>query len=59
MPLVKMYLRAGKNEEFLRAVSESVHSALVSTANVPADDRFHVFTDLKIPTEEWNEPTTC
>jgi 4-oxalocrotonate tautomerase len=47
MPLVKMYLRAGKNEEFLRAVSESVHSALVSTANVPADDRFHVFTDLK------------
>jgi phenylpyruvate tautomerase PptA (4-oxalocrotonate tautomerase family) len=42
MPLVHIHLRAGKNSEYLRAVAEGIHHALVSEANVPADDRFQL-----------------
>ena len=46
MPFVKMYLRKGKSPAYLAALSDSVHEALVSQANVPADDRFHVIQEL-------------
>ncbi|HVT04918.1 MAG TPA: tautomerase family protein [Thermoanaerobaculia bacterium] len=46
MPLVKIYLRSGKNEEYLRSMSEAIHSALVSEADVPADDRFQAIVEL-------------
>lgn len=46
MPLVRIHLRKGKPAEYLRAVSDSVHDALVSQANVPQDDRFHVIQEL-------------
>lgn len=46
MPLVKIYLRSGKNDEYLRAVSASIHEALVTEANVPPDDRFQVIHQL-------------
>jgi 4-oxalocrotonate tautomerase len=47
MPFVKMYLRKGKSSEYLAALSDSVHQALVSQANVPADDLFHVLHELE------------
>ena len=47
MPFVKLYLRKGKSEEYLRAAGDAVHEALVSQANVPADDRFQVFVQLE------------
>lgn len=43
---MKIYLRKGKSPEYLAALSDSVHQALVSQANVPADDRFHVIQEL-------------
>jgi len=46
MPFVKVYLRRGKSPESLRAVSDAIHDALVSQANVPADDRFQVIHQL-------------
>ena len=46
MPFVKLYLRKGKSPEYLRSVSDAVHEALVSQANVPRDDRFHVIQEL-------------
>jgi 4-oxalocrotonate tautomerase len=46
MPFVKIYLRHGKAPAYLAAVSDSIHQALVSQANVPADDRFHVIHEL-------------
>jgi 4-oxalocrotonate tautomerase len=48
MPLVKLYLRKGKSPEYLRSVSDAVHEALVSQANVPRDDRFHVIQELDV-----------
>lgn len=47
MPFVKIYLRHGKNVQYLRAVADGVHKALVSDANVPPDDRFQVIHQLK------------
>lgn len=46
MPFVKLYLRKGKPPEYVRSVSDCVHDALVSQANVPVDDRFHVIHEL-------------
>jgi len=42
MPMVKIYLRKGKSEEYVRLVSEAIHDALVTEASVPPDDKFHV-----------------
>jgi phenylpyruvate tautomerase PptA (4-oxalocrotonate tautomerase family) len=46
MPFVKVYLREGKSEEFVRSAGDAIHRALVSEASVPADDRFQVFLPL-------------
>ncbi|MEO8380728.1 MAG: tautomerase family protein [Acidobacteriota bacterium] len=47
MPLVRITLRKGKTPEFLSAVSDAVHAALVAEANVPADDRFHILEEVE------------
>lgn len=46
MPLVKIYLRHGKSPEYKRSVADAVHEALVTQANVPADDRFQIIHEL-------------
>jgi 4-oxalocrotonate tautomerase len=46
VPLVRITLRKGRSPEFLRDVSNAVHDALVATANVPADDRFHILEEV-------------
>jgi len=45
MPLVKIHLRRGKSPEYLRSVADAIHEALVSQANVPADDRFQILCE--------------
>jgi len=47
MPLVRITLRKGKTPEVLGEMSNAVHDALVATANVPADDRFHVIEEVE------------
>jgi 4-oxalocrotonate tautomerase len=46
VPLVRITLRKGRSPEFLRDASLAVHAALVATANVPEDDRFHVIEEV-------------
>ncbi|HEX6085229.1 MAG TPA: tautomerase family protein [Thermoanaerobaculia bacterium] len=46
MPLVRITLRKGRSAEFLRDASNAVHDALVATASVPEDDRFHVIEEV-------------
>jgi len=46
MPLVRITLRRGRTPEFLRDASNAIHEALVATANVPADDRFHIIEEV-------------
>jgi 4-oxalocrotonate tautomerase len=45
MPLVRIALRKGKSPEFRRAVSESIHRAMVETIKVPEQDRFQIITE--------------
>jgi phenylpyruvate tautomerase PptA (4-oxalocrotonate tautomerase family) len=47
VPLVRITLRKGRSPEFLRDASAAVHDALVATANVPADDRFHIIEEVE------------
>ena len=47
MPLVKLHLRRGKAPEYVRAVADAVHDALVAQANVPADDRFQLIREYE------------
>ena len=41
MPFVRISLLRGKSPEYLRALSDSIHRALVEAFDVPAADRFH------------------
>ena len=47
MPLVRITLRKGRSSEFIREASNAVHDALVATANVPADDKFHIIEEVE------------
>ena len=46
MPLVEITLRTGKPPEYIRSVADSVHDALVASANVPPDDRFQIVHEV-------------
>ena len=46
MPLVRITLRRSHPPEFLRDLSVAVHEALVTQANVPADDKFHIIEEV-------------
>jgi 4-oxalocrotonate tautomerase len=45
MPLVRISLREGKPTSYRAAIGESIHRAMVETINVPADDRFQIFSE--------------
>jgi phenylpyruvate tautomerase PptA (4-oxalocrotonate tautomerase family) len=45
MPLVRIALRAGKPPAYLAAVGDSIHHAMTETINVPAGDKFQIFTE--------------
>jgi phenylpyruvate tautomerase PptA (4-oxalocrotonate tautomerase family) len=45
MPLVRVSLRKGKSPSHLTAIGEGIHAAMVETINVPADDRFQIFSE--------------
>lgn len=40
MPFARISLHRGKSPAYLKALSDSLHEALVETFHVPADDRF-------------------
>jgi len=41
MPFVRISLLKGKSPDYLRALSDGIHHALVETFDVPPADRFH------------------
>lgn len=45
MPLIRIALRKGKTEAYRAAVGEAIHRAMVATIDVPADDRFQIFSE--------------
>lgn len=45
MPLVRVSVREGLSSEYRAAVGDAVHRAMIDTINVPADDRFQIFTE--------------
>ena len=45
MPLVRIDLLQGKPKEYVAAIGESVHRAIVETIGVPARDHFQVITE--------------
>jgi len=45
MPLVRIALRKGKSPEYRRAISESIHRAMVETIKIPEQDRFQIVTE--------------
>lgn len=47
MPLVKIHLRKGKGEEYLRLVGDAIHEALVSAAGAPPDSKLQIFDQLE------------
>jgi phenylpyruvate tautomerase PptA (4-oxalocrotonate tautomerase family) len=42
MPMTRISLLKGKSTEYLRAISDSLHQALVDAFEVPPDDRFQI-----------------
>lgn len=42
MPLVRISLLKGKSREYIRAISEGVHQALIDAYKIPSGDRFQV-----------------
>ena len=42
MPLTRISLAKGKSPDYLRALSDGLHQALVDAFDVPPDDRFQV-----------------
>lgn len=44
MPLVRVSLAEGKSPSYLASIGDAIHQAMVETINVPADDRFQIFT---------------
>jgi 4-oxalocrotonate tautomerase len=45
MPLVRIDLAAGKSSDYRRTIGEAVYEAMISTINVPKDDRFQIITE--------------
>ena len=45
MPLVRIDLPRGKSSEYRRTLGDVVYEAMIQTINVPANDRFQIFTE--------------
>jgi phenylpyruvate tautomerase PptA (4-oxalocrotonate tautomerase family) len=47
VPLVKVHLRAGRSAEEKEAIGAAIHSAIVDVLDVPAADRYQLFTEYR------------
>ncbi|MFN2634776.1 MAG: tautomerase family protein [Thermoanaerobaculia bacterium] len=45
MPLVRVSIRKGQTPAFRAAIGEGIHRAMVGTIDVPANDRFQIFSE--------------
>jgi 4-oxalocrotonate tautomerase len=49
MPLVRISLRRGKPASYRKAILDGIYGAMISTFNVPNDDRFMVINEHDEP----------
>jgi phenylpyruvate tautomerase PptA (4-oxalocrotonate tautomerase family) len=54
MPLVRLTVARGLGEDHLSALGEAIHRALVTVANVPADDRFQIVEEVPPERLAWS-----
>ena len=47
MPLIHTYLVEGKSDEYIQKLRDGIHEALVETWNIPQNDRFQMFHEMK------------
>lgn len=47
MPLIQIHLAKGKSQKYIKAVSEGIHQALVTSWKIPRNDRFHMISEYK------------
>ena len=47
MPLVNIYLSEGKSASDLITIGDTIHQALMETWDIPLDDRFQLFHEMK------------
>lgn len=47
MPLIQIHLIEGKSPEYIEAVRDGIHSALMTSWNIPEHDRFQLVTEYK------------
>lgn len=47
MPFVQISLLEGKTPEYLKAISEGIHEALIHAFNIPINDQFQLFHEYK------------
>ncbi len=45
MPLVRVSIGKGQTSAFRAAIGEGIHRAMVDTIDVPAEDRFQIFSE--------------
>ncbi|MBS98328.1 MAG: tautomerase family protein [Oceanospirillaceae bacterium] len=55
MPLVRITLRKGTGPEFKQQISHSVHQSLVTTFNIPEEDRFQIIEEVDTENLIWPE----
>ena len=47
MPMTKIYMRKGSTPAHRRAISDSIHKALIDVLGIPQDDKYHIFHELE------------
>ncbi len=48
MPLIQIYLVEGQSDDYLQALSDGIHEALLETWGIPVDDRFQMIHEKKL-----------
>lgn len=47
MPLIQIHLMQGKTPEYIKAVMDGIHEALVASWKIPINNRFQMVTEYK------------
>jgi len=45
MPLVRISIRKGQTDEYVSAIADGIHQAMIATIGIPEGDRFQIITE--------------
>jgi phenylpyruvate tautomerase PptA (4-oxalocrotonate tautomerase family) len=57
MPFVTIYIPSGKSPEYIKAVGDSVNTAVIETMGFPADDRYQIIQSIDNKSLQFQERT--